>query len=93
MEALEKGPGEALPAARKSQRVTVETSTHAIHGLVTLPSEGYRSRFSDLLNRQDLDYLSMSEVEKVPLGGGESTRHSFLAVARRAILFGYPIEG
>lgn len=93
MEALEREPRETAQGSRKFKRVTVETSTHAIHGMVTLPMDGYRARFSDLLNRQDLDYLSLSEAEKVPLDGGIGTRHSYLAVARSAILFGYPVEG
>jgi hypothetical protein len=92
MESLEWEPREAAPGSRRSARVTLETSTHAIHGTVTLPAEGYRSRFSDLLNRQDLTYLSLSEVERVPLSGGPGSRHSYLAVARNSVLFGYPAD-
>jgi uncharacterized protein DUF6812 len=94
MEALEgQEQWKPVSAPRRSTRVTLETSTHTIHGLVTLPAEGYRARFSDLLNRRDLDYLSLSDAEKVPLGSGAASRHAFLAVARTAILFGYPADG
>ena len=70
----------------------METATHLIRGTITLPREGYRARFSDLLNRNDIDYLSLTDAERVPLEGGEPTTYGFLAVARSAVVFGYPLE-
>jgi hypothetical protein len=80
------------PEATRTERVAVETATHLIRGTITLPREGHRARFSDLLNRNDIDYLSLIDAERVPLGGGEPNTYGFLAVARSAVVFGYPLE-
>ncbi|MDX6589643.1 MAG: hypothetical protein QOI84_917 [Solirubrobacterales bacterium] len=76
----------------RTERVAVETATHLIRGSIALPREGYRARFSDHLNRHDVDYLSLTDAERVPLEGGEPTTYGFLAVARSAVVFGYPLE-
>jgi hypothetical protein len=78
--------------AMRTERVAVETAKHLVTGTVTLPAHGYRARFSDHLNRQDIDYIALSEAEKTPLGGGPAESHGFLAVARKAIVFGYSLE-
>jgi Family of unknown function (DUF6812) len=78
--------------AKRTEQVGVETATHSVIGTVTLPADGYRARFSDYLNRQDIDYISLTDVEKTPLSGGSATSHAFLAVARKAIVFGYSLE-
>lgn len=70
----------------------METAKHLVTGTVTLPAQGYRARFSDHLNRQDIDYIALTEAEKAPLGGGPTENHGFLVVARRAIVFGYSLE-
>lgn len=77
---------------KRTERVGLETATHSVTGTVTLPVDGYRARFSDYLNRQDNDYISLTDVQKVPLSGGPTESHAFLAVARRAIVFGYSLD-
>lgn len=80
----------ATTEQKRTEAVTVETELHLVRGTVTLPVEGYRARFSDYLNRADLDFIALVDAEKEPLGGGAPTSHDFLAVARKAILFAYP---
>ena len=83
----------ATPEQKRTEVVAVETATHLVRGTVTLPVDGYRARFSDYLNRADLDFISLTDVEKEPLRGGTATRHDYLAVARESILFAYPAGG
>ena len=82
----------ATPEQKRTEAVAVETATHLIRGTVTLPLEGYRPRFSDYLNRADLDFISLIDAEKEPLRGGAATHHGFLAVSRTSILFAYSGE-
>ena len=77
----------------RRERVALETATHLLKGVITLPGEGYRARFSDHLNRKDLDFIALTDVERVPLNGEPSTHHSFLSVARSAVLVGFPLNG
>ena len=44
MEGMANGP-------RRKERVRFETDRHLVVGDVTLPPEGYQSRFSDAVNR------------------------------------------
>lgn len=82
----------ATPEHKKTESVALETATHLIKGTVTLPLEGYRARFSDYLNRADLDYLSLVDAVREPLGGGPRTYHRYLAIARKSILFAYSVK-
>ena len=43
----------------------------SIVGNVTLPPGGYQSRLSDSLNRPDISFIPMVDVEICPLDGGE----------------------
>jgi hypothetical protein len=72
------------------ERVVLETSRHAITGDLTMPKEGYRSRLSDFLNRGDLDFIPLVDVEVRPLGGGEQRTCEFLAVGRSHVELAYP---
>ena len=81
----------ATPEHKRTELVAVETATHVIRGTISLPLEGYRARFSDYLNRADLDFISLTAAEKESLRGGGATRHDYLAVARSSILFAYPL--
>ena len=76
------------------ERVVLETDRHRIVGDLTLPKEGYRSRLSDFLNRGDLDFIPLVNVElsAVDSNGSETERRSFLAVARSHIQLAHPIE-
>ncbi len=72
------------------ERVVLETSRHLITGDLTMPKEGYRSRLSDFLNRGDLDFVPLVDVEVRPLDGGAVEAYEFLAVARSHIQLAYP---
>jgi hypothetical protein len=76
------------------ERVVLETDRHRIVGDLTMPREGYRSRLSDFLNRGDLDFIPLVNVELTPLGGNGSApeQRRFLAVARQHIQLAHPLE-
>jgi len=93
------GPSEDLPAVEPSpagattsvdqrkERICLETARHRIEGDLTLARDGYRSRVSDVLNAAERDFLTLTDVELVPLDGGSIEHHPFLAIARRHIVF------
>jgi hypothetical protein len=72
----------------RHERATIETERYRITGTLTLPQEGYRSRFSDYLNASDREFLAMTDVEIEPLDGPppERARHEFLAVSKAHIV-------
>jgi hypothetical protein len=70
----------------RTERVVFETERHRITGLLTLARDGYRSRVSDLLNANERNFISLTEVTVEPLDGGESSAHPFLLVSRRHIV-------
>ena len=76
------------------ERVVLETDRHRIVGDLTLPKEGYRSRLSDFLNRGDLDFIPLVNVEMTTVSGNGAApeQRSFLAVARSHIQLAHPIE-
>jgi hypothetical protein len=76
---------------RRRERIVFETDRHVVVGDVTLPPEGYQSRFSDAINRPDLAFVPLVNVEISPHGGGEPVRHDFIALARNHIHFAYPL--
>ena len=77
----------------RSERVLVETDRYRIFGSLTLPREGYRSRMSDFLNSSDRDFISLTDVVMEAVGGdGSTSRHEYIAVARRHIVFAMPVD-
>jgi hypothetical protein len=72
------------------ERVVLETGRHVIAGDLTLPREGYRSRLSDFLNRGDLDFIPLVDVEITSLDGGPPERRKFTIVARSHVQLAYP---
>ena len=77
------------------ERVVMETDRHRIVGDLTLPREGYRSRLSDFLNRGDLDFIPLVNVEIESSNGhpeGDIEQRPFMAVARTHIQLAYPVE-
>jgi hypothetical protein len=79
----------------RMERVVLETARYRITGDLTLPREGYRSRISDFLNRGDLDFIPLVNVEIEPLRGdapGSTERRDFVAVARGQIDFAYLLD-
>jgi hypothetical protein len=71
------------------ERIVLETERHRIVGDVTLPAEGYRSRLSDLLNREGLSFIPLVNAEVTDLNGGDPNRRSFIAVARDHVQVAY----
>ena len=69
----------------RKEKVVVETDNHRIHGAMTLPSEGYRSRLSDHVNRDDLVFFAITEAVVTPLDGSEGWTTPVLMVGRRHI--------
>ncbi len=76
---------------RRRERVFFETDRHTVVGDVTLPSEGYQARLSDAINRGEVAFLPLTDVEMTPLAGGESERRDFVVLAKRHIRLAYPV--
>ena len=55
-----------------------ETDRQLIVGDVTLPPAGYQSRFSDSLNRGDLEFVPLTNVEITSLADGKVERAAFV---------------
>jgi hypothetical protein len=77
---------------RRRERVAFETDRHSVVGDVTLPPEGYQSRFSDAVNRADVAFIPLLNVEITPLGGGVTERRDFIVLAKNHIRLAYPLE-
>ena len=76
------------------ERVVLETDRHRIVGDLTLPKEGYRSRLSDFLNRGDIEFIPLVNVEvsSIESNGSDPEQRTFLAVARSHIQLAHPLE-
>jgi hypothetical protein len=74
----------------RTHRVVLKTTQNRIVGDLTLPEDGYRSRLSDFLNRQDLAFVSLTAAE-ITGDDGQTDRHEFLAVARDHIVMAYEV--
>jgi hypothetical protein len=78
---------------RRVERVQLETDRHVVVGNVTLPpGEGYQSRFSDSLNRPNLTFVPLVEVEIWPLDGGEAVQRDFVIVNKDHVRLAVPLE-
>jgi hypothetical protein len=76
----------------RRQRVLLETDRHLIVGEMTLPSDGYQSRFSDVINRADVEFIPLVDVEITPLAGGEAQRREFAVVSKAHVRLAYPLD-
>jgi hypothetical protein len=76
--------------AHRVERAVFETDRQLVVGDVTLPPEGYRARFSDVLNRRDSDFLPLTNVEITSLVDGRVSERSFVALSKRQIRIAYP---
>ena len=74
------------------ERAVFETDRHRVVGDVTLPPEGYQSRFSDLLNRGDFGFVHLVNVEIAPLDGGPVANHPFVALAKAHVRLAFPLD-
>jgi hypothetical protein len=79
--------------ARRVERVAFETDQLLIVGDVTLPPEGYQSRFSDSLNRTELEFLPLTNCDITSLLDGRTRREAFIVVSKRHVRIAYPVEG
>lgn len=78
-------------AERRVERVQFETDSHVIVGNVTLPPEGYQARFSDSLNRSDITFIPVVDVEIAPLHGGEAVHRDFIVLGKAHVRLAFPI--
>jgi hypothetical protein len=76
---------------RRTERAAFETDRLLIVGDVTLPPEGYQSRFSDSLNRAELEFVSLTSCDVTSLADGTTHRQDFLMLSKRHIRLAYPV--
>ena len=76
----------------RKQKVVIETDRHRVHGAMTLSVEGYRSRLSDHVNRDDLDFFTVTDAVVTPLDGAEGWRAAVLMIGRCHIRLLVPDE-
>jgi hypothetical protein len=86
--AREMNEGEQI--AHRVERAVFETDRQLIVGDVTLPPEGYQSRFSDVLNRRDFDFLPLTNVEITSLVDGTVKERPFAVVSKAQVRLSYP---
>jgi hypothetical protein len=84
--------GEPHTSDKRRERVRIETERHRIEGAITLARDGFRSRFSDVLNASERDFITLTDVTVAPLEGGPMELHPYLSVARRHIVFAVAAE-
>ena len=77
---------------RRVERVQFETDRQRIVGDVTLPPEGYKSRFSDVLNRPDVTFIPLVNAEVSSLTGGDLERRPFMVVSKSQIRVAFPVD-
>ena len=77
---------------RRVERVQLETDRHVIVGDVTMPAEGYQSRFSDSLNRADIGFVPIVNVEISLLSGGGTAKRDFVLVSKAHVRIAFPID-
>jgi hypothetical protein len=76
---------------RRVERAVFETDRHLVVGDVTLPPAGYQSRFSDSLNRVDLAFVPLTNVEITSLTDGKVSERPFVVLAKEHVRLSYPV--
>jgi hypothetical protein len=76
----------------RRERAMFETDRHLVVGDVTLPPEGYQSRFSDAINRGDVSFIPLTDVEITSLDSGETVRREFIVLGKAHVKIAFPIE-
>jgi hypothetical protein len=77
----------------RQENVVVETDRYRVEGKLTLPSEGYRSRLSDQINRRDQEFFTITDAQLVSLdGSGRDWSTPVLMLARRHIRLIVPVD-
>jgi hypothetical protein len=82
---------ESLSGNRRRERIVFETDRHTVVGDVTLPAEGYQARFSDTINREDVGFLPLTDVEITPLAEGDTQKRDFVVLAKAHIHLAYSL--
>jgi hypothetical protein len=77
---------------RRVERAAFETDRQLVVGDVTLPPAGYQSRFSDSLNRGDLEFVPLTNVEVTSLVDGSVSSRPFVALSKSHIRLAYPVD-
>jgi len=76
---------------RRREKIVFETDRHMVFGEVTLPPDGYQSRFSDAVNRSEIAFIPLVNAEIAPIGGGETQKHDFIVLGKAHIRLAYPL--
>ena len=77
----------------QKRHVVLETDRYRIVGEITLPQDGYRNRFSDLLNQDSRYFIPVVNAEISPIDGeGEGVKRHFVMVGRSQIEFAYELR-
>jgi hypothetical protein len=74
------------------ERAVFETDRQLIVGDVSLPPEGYQSRFSDVLNRSEFNFLPLTNVEITSLADGTVKERSFAVISKVHVRLSYPYK-
>jgi hypothetical protein len=77
---------------RRVERVQFETDRQRIVGDVTLPPDGYQSRFSDSLNRVDITFIPVVNAEVSSIMGGDVERRPFIVVSKSHVRIAFPVD-
>lgn len=84
--------GDLSQKERRVERVQFETDRQRIVGDVTLPPEGYQSRFSDSLNRPDVTFIPLVNAEISSLMGGDVEKRPFMVISKSHVRIAYPVD-
>jgi len=85
-------PGDEQAVERRIERAAFETDKHVVVGDITLPPAGYQSRFSDALNRSDLEFVPLTNVEITSLSDGIVSERPFIVLSKSHIRLAYPLS-
>lgn len=77
---------------RRIERVHFETDRQRIVGDLTLPPEGYQSRFSDSLNRVDVTFIPLVNAEVSSITGGDIEKRPFMVVSKSHVRIAFPVD-
>ncbi len=78
----------------RTESVLIETERYRLHGSLTLPRDGYRSRLSDFLNACERDFVALTDVTIEAFDRpGERVEQPFIAVSRQHIILALPAAG
>jgi hypothetical protein len=76
---------------RRTERVEFEMARYVVVGDVTLPPEGYQSRFSDAMNREDLSFIPLINVEITERETGRVSERPFIVLGKQYVQIAFPL--